>query len=102
MKTDIELRRDVQAELDWDLRFDARDIAVMAKGGVVTLSGKVSSYAERSAIEEATETVAGVRAIANEIELHDSAKRDDTDLAAAAAWAAPGITKIDNRIHVQP
>jgi osmotically-inducible protein OsmY len=86
MKTDIELREDVQAELDWDPRFDARDIAVGVKDGVVTLTGKVSSYAEKSAAEEATQVVTGVRAIASEIEieLHDSAKRSDTDIAAAA------------------
>jgi len=86
MKTDMELRRDVQAGLDWDPRFDARDIGIGVKDGVVTLTGKVSSYAERNAAEEATQAVAGVRAIANEIgiELHEAAKRDDTELAAAA------------------
>lgn len=62
------------------------DIAVGVKDAVVTLTGKVTSYAERNAVEEATQTVVGVRAIANEIEieLHESAKRDDRDLAAAA------------------
>ena len=86
MKTDMELRRDVQAQLDWDPRFDASDIGVGVKDGVVTLTGKVASYAERNAVEEATQAVAGVRAIANEIEidLHDSAKRDDAELAADA------------------
>jgi osmotically-inducible protein OsmY len=89
MKSDAELRRDVQAELDWDPRFDSRDVAVTANNGVVTLAGKVSSYAERGAVEEATRRVAGVTAIANEIqvELYDATKRSDTDLAAAAIAA---------------
>lgn len=89
MKTDIELREDVQAELDWDPRFDSRDIGTAAKDGVVTLTGKVSTYAEKNAAEEAAQKVAGVRAIANDIEvdLHDSAKRSDSDIAAAALAA---------------
>jgi osmotically-inducible protein OsmY len=96
MKTDMELRRDVQAELDWDPRFDARDIALAVKGGVVTLGGKVSSYAERNAVERATQSVAGVRAIANEIEveLEESAKRNDTELAAAAAASLRSHTAV--------
>lgn len=49
MKTDAEVRDDVEAELDWDPRFDARNIAVSVKDGVVTLGGKVTSYAEKSA-----------------------------------------------------
>ena len=89
MKTDMQLRRDVEAELDWDQRFDASDIGVAVKDAVVTLTGKVTSYAERNAVEEATQAVAGVRAIANEIEidLHDSAKRDDAELAADALFS---------------
>lgn len=42
MKTDTQLRRDVQAELNWDPRFDARDIGIMVKDGVVTLTGHAS------------------------------------------------------------
>lgn len=42
MKTDTQLRRDVQAELNWDPRFDARDIGIMVKDGVVTLTGHSS------------------------------------------------------------
>lgn len=86
MKTDLELRHDVQAELDWDPRFDARDIGIGAKDGVVTLTGTVATYAEKNAAEEATQKVAGVRAVANDIEvvLEDAAKRSDSDIAAAA------------------
>ncbi len=86
MKTDMELRRDVQAELDWDPRFDSRGIGVSAKDGVVTITGTVTTYAEKNAVEEATQAVAGVRAIANEIEvaLDESAERDDSEIAAAA------------------
>jgi osmotically-inducible protein OsmY len=89
MQTDAELRQDVLEELDWDPRFDARDIAVTAKDGVVTLTGKVASFAEKSAAEEATQSVRGVRAIANDIEIEpqQAAQRDDTHIAGAALVA---------------
>jgi len=47
MKTDATLRHDVEQELEWDPRFDARDIGVAVKEGVVSLSGHVCSFAER-------------------------------------------------------
>jgi osmotically-inducible protein OsmY len=86
MKTDTQLRSDVEMELEWDPRFDARDIGVAVKGGVVTLSGEVRSYAERWAAQNAVQSVAGIKAVANEIEvvLVDSNHRSDADLAAAA------------------
>lgn len=89
MQTDAELRQDVLEELEWDPRFDARDIAVTVKDGVVTLTGKVASYAEKSAAEEATQALRGVRAIANDIEIEPqaAAQRDDTHIAGAALVA---------------
>lgn len=96
MKTDAEVRDDVEAELDWDPRFDARNIGVSVKDGVVTLGGKVTSYAEKSAAEAAAQSVGGVRAIANEIEieLHESAKRDDSQIATAALAALKANTSM--------
>src|SRR5579872_3033100 len=68
MKTaDLQLRHDVEAELDWDARLDSRQIGVAVKNGVVSLSGHVASYAERRAAEEAAQSVSGVRAVANDI-----------------------------------
>jgi osmotically-inducible protein OsmY len=86
MKTDASLRTDVEEELEWDPRFDARDVGVAVKGGVVTLSGHVRSFAERWAAQDAAQLVGGVKAIANEIEvkLPASDYRSDTELAQAA------------------
>jgi osmotically-inducible protein OsmY len=47
MKTDVELQRDVIAELAWNPVVNAADIGVEAKGGVVTLAGTVGSLAEK-------------------------------------------------------
>ena len=59
MITDTQLRHDVEAELEWDSRFDSRQIGVAVKNGVVALSGYVGSYVERRAAEEAAQAFAG-------------------------------------------
>lgn len=87
MKTDTQLMSDVQAGLDWDPSFDNRGIVVAVKDAVVTLAGYVSSYADKWAAERAAKSVAGVRALANDIEvkLGTAAQRPDKDIAEAAA-----------------
>ena len=84
--SDAELQRDVMAELKWEPSVDAAHIGVSVKDGVVTLSGHVSSYAEKFAAEEAAKRVHGVQAVVNEIgvKLPGSSERTDEDIAAAA------------------
>lgn len=94
MKTDNELRRDVETELQWDPSVDARDIGVAGKNGVVTLTGQVSNYIEKWRAERIAKRVAGVVALANEIEVRLSTERTDTDIAQAAALAL----KVDTTI----
>lgn len=84
MKTDVDLRTDVEAELNFDPSLDNREIVVSAREGVVTLAGHVPTYADRWAAEKATKAVAGVRAIANEIEVKPGAMRTDEEIATAA------------------
>lgn len=89
MKTDTQLRHDVEAQLDWDPRFDSQGIGVAVKNGVVALSGHVNSYADRWAAQDATQSVAGVKAIANElaVNLSSDATRGDPEIAEAALHA---------------
>lgn len=89
MKTDIQLRDDVEAQLDWDPRFDSQGIGVAVKDSVVTLSGHVAYYADRWAAQDATQSIAGVRAIANElaVDLAWEAQRTDPQIAEAALKA---------------
>jgi osmotically-inducible protein OsmY len=81
--TDSDLQEDVLHELEWEPSVDAAHIGVAVKGGVVTLSGSVSSYAEKWAAEAAAKRVYGVRAVANEIKvkLPGSSQRTDQDIA---------------------
>lgn len=89
MKTDQQLRRDVEDELSWDPRISDAEIGISAKDGVVTLSGFVKSYAQRLAAEHAAERVSGVRAVAEElhVKLPGAIDLSDTDIAHRAVNA---------------
>jgi len=86
MKTDVELKKDVVEELAWDPAINATAVGVGVKDGVVTLTGHLDSYGEKFAIERALRRVAGVKAIAIELDvkLSPQHKRSDTEIAAAA------------------
>lgn len=89
MKTDRQIRDEVEAELDWDPSFDSRQIGVAVKDGIVTLSGHVNAFPDRWAAQKAAQRVADVKAIANEIEvkLPSDLRRSDTEIAEAALKA---------------
>ncbi len=69
MRADSDIKRDVEDELRWDPDIDASDIGVAVHNGVVTLSGFVRSYAQRSEAERDAKRVAGVLGVANDIEV---------------------------------
>jgi osmotically-inducible protein OsmY len=83
MKSDIELRRDVCEELRSDPRIIEDEIGISVRSGVVTLTGSVSTFAQKLAAAEAAERVAGVRAVAQEltVKAYDSSQESDTELA---------------------
>ena len=89
MKTDADLKRDVQAELAWDPAVRSTQIGVAVKDGVVTLTGYLETYAEKYAAERALRRVSGVKAIALELDVRLSPehRRSDTDIATAAEQA---------------
>ncbi|OSJ30427.1 ornithine aminotransferase [Bradyrhizobium japonicum] len=89
MKSDSEIERDVRDELKWDPDLDASDIAVSVKDGVVTLAGFTHNYADRLEAESAAKRVAGVKAVANDIEvrLPSIDQRPDPDIARDAVAA---------------
>jgi osmotically-inducible protein OsmY len=66
---DSKIREDVIAELEWEPSIDAAGIGVAVDDGVVTLSGHVENYLQKSAAEAAALRVRGVRAVAEEIEV---------------------------------
>ena len=92
-KTGDQLRRDVEAELEWEPSVSANQIGVAVRDGVVTLSGQVGSYWEKWNALRATERVAGVRGVANGIEVNLTDERTDSDIAGHVAnvldWSSP-------------
>jgi osmotically-inducible protein OsmY len=86
MKTDAQLQFDVNEELDWDPSIHAEDIGVTVHDGVVTLTGHVNTFAEKWEAERASQRVAGVKALAVEVDvtLPGSSIRNDADIARSA------------------
>src|SRR3954471_15760430 len=95
MKSDIQLQRDILDELKWEPSVDAAEIGVTVGDGVVTLAGRVPTYAEKVAAERAAQRVDGVKAVANDLEVFPAGagKRTDADIAGAVAdaleWRVP-------------
>lgn len=89
MKSDSEIKNDVEAELQWDPDVDATDIAVTVKNGVVTLAGFVPSYSQKFQAERDVKRVAGVVGVANDIEVRIPAvdQRPDPEIARDAVNA---------------
>jgi osmotically-inducible protein OsmY len=83
MRSDSDIRRDVEDELRWDPDLDATDIAVNVNNGVVILAGFVRSYTERFEAETAAKRVAGVLAVVNglEVRLPNIDERPDPEIA---------------------
>lgn len=86
MSDDKNLKQAVLDELEWEPSVNAAHIGVTAKDGVVTLTGHVETYFEKSAAEKAARKVNDVKAVAEEIEvrLPSDVQHGDEDIAAAA------------------
>jgi osmotically-inducible protein OsmY len=69
MRSDFDIKRDVEDELRSDPDIDATDIAIAVKDGVVTLTGFVRSFRQRRKAEQDVKHVAGVIGMANNIEV---------------------------------
>ncbi|UIJ46222.1 BON domain-containing protein [Sphingomonas cannabina] len=104
MKTDSQLQRDVLDELAFEPMVEHGQIGVMAKDGVVTLTGHVPNYAQKMAAERAAARVNGVKAIAEEIKVRfpSDPKTSDTEIAERILqlfrW---DVTVPDERIQVR-
>jgi osmotically-inducible protein OsmY len=89
MKTDIQLKQDIEQELSWDPKVNAAQIGVSVDKGAVSLLGEVESYAEKWAAEDATKRVSGVRTVAQDLKVKVAYgdKHSDSEIAGAALSA---------------
>jgi len=85
MKSDAQIQKDVMAELNWQPILNAARIGVSVHGGVVTLTGVVDTYTKKLTAENAVKKVAGVKAVAEDIQVGPSPGDHKTDTEIAEA-----------------
>lgn len=96
MKSDLEIRDNVLAELKWEPNLDETQIGVIVEDGVVTLSGQVDDYQKKVAANKAAKRVFGVKAVAEDIEVKygEDYKKTDKEIAKAAVKALEWNTTV--------
>lgn len=85
MKTDLQIQKDVMDEIKWQPNLELAQIGVAVKDGVVTLSGQVDSYMKKAAAVKAAKKVAGVKVVAEDIQVgaSPSFKKSDSEIGTA-------------------
>ncbi len=103
MKSDAQLKSDVEQELRWEPSVRAEQIGVSVKSGVVELDGHVDAYYEKWAAERAAMRVSSVKAVASEIkvELPSSVTRTDEDIARTAMNHLEWNYSVPNTVKLQ-
>lgn len=104
MKTNTQLQHDVLDELQYEPAVDAAEIGVTAKDGVVTLAGRIKTYADKWSAVRAAQRVVGVRAVVDELKvaLPSSFQRTDEDIAGAVLNALKwDVIVPDERIKIR-
>lgn len=88
-RTDTDIQRMVENELDWDPDIEPQNIAVQVNDGVVALAGFARSYMDKFEAEKVAKRVLGVKAVANDIEVKfpSGSDRADPDIARDAVDA---------------
>lgn len=89
IKYDMDLNKDVVEELAFDPSVDEANISVAVNASIVTLTGTVTSYAQKLAAEKAVKRVRGVHGLAADltVDLPAFHRRNDADLAKSAIEA---------------
>src|ERR687898_246455 len=101
---DLSIKDDLEDKLRWEPSIDAADIGVAVKEGIVTLTGRVPSFAQKYAAARAAARVLGVKVVVNEIEvgLLPADERTDEDIARSVANALAWNTSVPpDRIKAQ-
>ncbi len=92
MKTNEVLQKEVQEAIKWEPLLHAAEIGVIAKDGIITLTGTVDNYTKKQEAEHAAKSVQGVKAVVEKIDVHFAnfgAKTDNeiaTEIINAFKW----------------
>jgi osmotically-inducible protein OsmY len=83
MRTDNDVKRDVEDEIRNDPDAESIDIAVSVSAGVLTLTGSVHSYRQKLHVETLAKRISGRMTVANEIQVRFAASdsRPDAEIA---------------------
>jgi osmotically-inducible protein OsmY len=102
MITDLDIKQHVLDELDWDPAIDASRIGVIVNQGIVTLSGQVPTFKEKSLAEKIAARIHGVKAVIQEIEvvIPGEARQTDEVIAQAAVSALKWYSGIPDSVTV--
>ena len=85
MKSDNQIQEDIIDQLKWEPFLNASQIGAAVKNGIVTLTGQVDTYSKKLAAENAAKKIAGVKAIAEDIQIGVSPEYNKTDTEIAEA-----------------
>ncbi len=98
---DRELQQHVQNALEFEPSIEATAIGVSVDNGIVTLRGDVGTFHEKQTAERVTQSVFGVRGLANDLVVRptNGYARTDSDIARDAATALE-LNFIVPRAHV--
>lgn len=104
MRSDIQIQEDVIEQLKWEPFLNSAEIGVAVKNGIVTLSGIVDTYSKKITAEDAAKKIAGVKAVAENIQVGISPayRKTDAEIADAVLFALKWNANIPNdRIKVK-
>jgi len=99
-KADLLLRDGVRAALEATPKLDASMIGLVVKDSIAVLSGYVTTYAESLAATRAARSVAGIRGVANELEVRLAGERVDPELAMDAVQALQRDVRVPRTVIV--
>ncbi|BCZ84506.1 BON domain-containing protein [Paraburkholderia terrae] len=69
MKSDVQLKKDVEQELEWDPSINAAGVGVEVHDRIVTLAGHLGSFSEKLAARRAAQRVEGVKGVVVELDV---------------------------------
>jgi len=98
---DKQIRQDVIDELEFEPSIDAANIGVLAKDGIVTLTGHVPLYAQKLTAERAAWRVRGVKAVVQDIEVrYNGDPASDEQIAKRALDILRWDGTVPRQVHV--